>query len=306
MYIRINMSVRRLQKIKGGSYIISLPSDWVKKNGLDVKSELKVYEVYDGLKIKPQKKANDEREIVLKDLDETLYLISVYYMQGISRIIVKSEGVMSQEIKKALRELQLTHAGLEIEDETFDKIIFKVNLPITTNLKELIFSFIEKINKVLNDLKYLKNFNKEMVNDLETRCDILMKDYRAIIRNIAVGVQLDDEYNFQLPTKDIILYAILMRDLGRFISHLKSFLSSLDEKIEIDEKALNTLIMMFNNSTSMFLTEKIDGIQEIRKGMREIEEKCSGKGEACKEFVRMTSYCIAIMDDAVHKSVRLI
>ncbi|BFH72844.1 phosphate uptake regulator PhoU [Sulfurisphaera javensis] len=300
------MSTRRLQKIKGGSYIISIPSDWVRKNGLDVKSELKVYEVYDGLKIKPERKINDEKEILLRDLDETLYLISVYYMQGISRIIVRSENVMSQEIKKALRELQLTHAGLEIEDETFDKIVFRINLPISTKLNDMVNSFIEKIRKLLIDLKVLERFSKEIKEDLITRCDILMKDYRVIIRNIAIGVQLDDTYNFNLPTKDIILYAILMRDLGRFISHLKTFLTLIDENNVINKEMIDLLIQMFDKSTSMFITENLADIQVIRKNMKILEENCNKVSDPCKEFVRMASYCIAIMDDAVHKSVRLI
>ncbi|MBB5254653.1 AbrB/MazE/SpoVT family DNA-binding domain-containing protein [Sulfurisphaera ohwakuensis] len=300
------MSTRRLQKIKGGSYIISLPSEWVRKNGLDVKSELKVYEIYDGLKIKPERKINNEREIILRDLNETLYLISVYYMQGIEKIIVKSDNVMSQEVKKALRELQLTHAGLEIEDETFNKIVFKVNLPVSTDLNGLVSSFVDKIRKLLYDLRVLGKFDKEIKEDLITRCDILMKDYRVIIRNIAIGVQLDDLYNFGLPFKDIILYAIFMRDLGRLISHLRTFLMLTDEKSIPSTELIDTLISMFTSATSMFMTENLSDIQQIRRNMKMIEEKCNTTIEACKEFVRMASYCVAIMDDAVHKSVRLI
>lgn len=300
------MSTRRLQKIKGGSYIISIPSDWVRKNGLDVKSELKVFETYDGLKIKPERKINDEKEIELKDLDEALYLISVYYMQGVNKIIVKSNDVINAEAKKALRELQLTHAGLEVEDETFNKIVFKINLPINTDLKEIVSSFINKIKKLLTDLNVLERFNSEVREDLVTRCDILMKDYRTIIRNIAIGVQLDESYNFNLPYKDIILYAILMRDLGRFISHLKTFLLLLNEDSKLDKEIVNLLIEMFTKSTSMFLTEDVSDIQSIRKGMRLIEDKCRSNSDSCKEFIRMASYCVAIMDDAVHKSVRLI
>jgi len=300
------MSTRRLQKIKGGSFIISIPSEWVRKNDLEAGSELKVYEVSDGLKIKVSRKINDEKEIELKDLEEALYLVSVYYMQGINKITIKSENVISQEAKKAFRELQLTHAGLEIEDETFNKITFRVNLPVNTDLKNLVSSFIDKISKLLEDLKFLEKFNEEIKNDLITRCDILMKDYRTIIRNIAIGVQLDDTFNFNLPTKDVILYAILMRDLGRFISHLKEFLSLLNNKDHVDERNVNLIISMFRESTTMFLTEDISNIQKIRNEMKEIEKECETKTDACKEFVRMASYCIAIMDDAVHKSVRII
>lgn len=297
------MTKRRLQKIKGGSYIISLPADWVKKNNLDVKSELEVYETADGLKIRPERKLNDEREIILRDVEEALYLISVYYMQGVSKIVVKANGVINPEHKKILRELQLTHPGLEIDDETFDRIVFRVNSQISTDIVSLVTSFRDKILKILLDLENVKSFRKEMIADLINRSDLLMRDYRAIIRNIAIGVQLEDKYGFMIPTKDLILYAIVMRDMGRFVSHLKTFLNSIDEKVDLN--LIGILTDMFKKATDMFLTEDLSNVQIIRKNMKSIEASCNSNSEACKELIRMASYAIAIMDDAVHKSVRI-
>jgi len=298
------MSIRRLQKIKGGSYIISIPTDWVKKNGLDVKSELKVYETADGLKVKPIKQPNAERDVEIDDLDTTLYLISVFYMQGVSKIVVKSKGTMTPEIKKALKELQLTHPGLEVVDESFTSVTFNVNFTVSTDLMNLVKSYVEKVKKILADLlSVLDSITPELKEDLIFRCDSLIKDYRGIIRNIAVGVQLDDEYSFNLPSKDIILYAIFIRDMGRFVSHLKQFISLTDKGIR--KENVITVSEMFSKATEMFFTEKLDDIKWLRWKMNELENNCNFS-EPCKELVRMASYCIAMMDDAVHKTVRLI
>ncbi|BDC19480.1 phosphate uptake regulator PhoU [Acidianus sp. HS-5] len=298
------MSIRRLQKIKGGSYIISIPTEWVRKYGLDAKSELKVYEAWEGLKIRPIKSPNIERELILDDLDTALYLISVYYMQGISKIIVRSSTIMSPEVKKALKELQLTHPGLEVVDESFNSATFIVNYTVSEDLMTLIKRYVEKIKRILSDLlSVIDNITPELKEDLVFRCDSLIKDYRGIIRNIAVGVQLDDEYNFKLPYKDIILYAIFMRDLGRFVSHLKQFIVLLDKNVRKD--FVINVTEMFNKSTEMFFTEKMEDIKWLRDLMSELERNCS-IAESCKELLRMASYCIAIMDDAMHKSVRLI
>lgn len=298
------MSVRRLQKIKGGSYIISVPSEWVRKNNLDVKSELKVYEVYDGLKVKPIKDIKAEKVIEFNDLDTTLYLVSVFYMQGISKIVITSKSPMSSDVKKRLRELQLTHPGLEIVDETFNSVTFNVNFNVTTDLNSLVRGYVEKIKKILNDaLVVLQDPKKELKEDLIYRADSLIKDYRGIIRNIALGVQLDDEYNFNLPFKDLILYAIFMRDLGRFVTHFKTFIQLVN-----DESALvpfSKVVEMFNKATEMFFNENLSNIQWLRNTISELESACSIT-EACKELVRMASYCIAIMDDSVHKSVRIV
>lgn len=298
------MSVRRLQKIKGGSYILSLPIDWVKKHNLDVKSELKVYEIWNGLKIRPPLEPNSERELIMEDLDTTLYLISVYYMQGVSKIIVRSKGVMSPEIKRALKELQLSHPGLEVVDEGFDSVTFSVNFPVSKDLRTLVTKYVEKVKKILSDLlSVIDDMTPELRDDLVFRCESLIKDYRGIIRNIAIGVQLDDEYGFDLPEKDVILYAIFMRDLGRFVSHLEQFIKLLEKGVS--KETVEKVVEMFSRATEMFFTERLEDIKWLRSTMEELESTCI-KSEACKELLRMASYCLAIMDDAVHKSVRLI
>ncbi|QKR00344.1 phosphate uptake regulator PhoU [Metallosphaera tengchongensis] len=300
------MDVRRLQKIKGGSYIISLPSQWVRKMNLDVKSELKVYEVFDGLKIRPPLKPSLEKELPLTNLETTKYLIVTYYMQGVERIVVKSSSVIPLEAKKELRELQLQCYGLEVESETFDSISFKVNVKVDGDLNGSMKSFVIKINSILSDVELLlSNFSPEMREDLLARVSILNKDYRLLIRQIAVGVQRDDEINFKMQTKDVILFAITMRDLGRFITHLTLFLKELrGEEILRLTPSFQLLREMFVMSTNMFLTEDLSPMAKIREGFRRLEDDAP-KTESGRELVKMGSYCVAIMDNAVNKSVRL-
>ncbi|AWR99152.1 AbrB/MazE/SpoVT family DNA-binding domain-containing protein [Metallosphaera hakonensis] len=300
------MSVRRLQKIKGGSYIISLPSDWVRKMGLDVKAGLKVYEVYDGLKIRPPIKPNAEKAIELTDLDTTKYLIITYYMQGLDKIVVKSKSVIPLDVKKELRELQLQCYGLEVESETFDSISFKVNVALNNNITDSMKQFISKIGTLLNDTELLlENFNEEMRDDLLARISILNKDYRVLIRMIAVGVQRDDDINFNIYPKDLILFAVVMRDLGRFVTHLMLFLKEV--KIEQSRAIISSFKLLreiFMLAVEMFISEDLSSMPRIREGFR-LLERDAPKNEAGKELVRMGSYCVAIMDDAVNKSVRL-
>ncbi|EZQ01795.1 MULTISPECIES: AbrB/MazE/SpoVT family DNA-binding domain-containing protein [Acidianus] len=298
------MSVRRLQKIKGGSYIISIPSDWVRKNGLDVRSELKVYEVIDGLKIKPIREPELTKEIEINDIELTKYLISVYYMQGVDRIVIKSKEVIPQEVKKELRELQLSHAGLEIEEENFSMITFRISISVQQDLRDLISKFIHKIETILEDAQVmLKSPSGEIKEDLIQRTELLMKDYRVIIRTIAIGVQEDDLVNFGMQEKDIILYAVAMRDLGRFLAHLKNFILAYRDN-ENAKTYFPVVKEMFSDSTQMFINESLDKLMEVRKKEKEIEKRIENKDEE-KELLRMATYCVALTDDAVHKSVRL-
>lgn len=100
---------RRIQKIKGGSYIITLPPEWVRRNSLDAKSEVFVIEKDGELVIKPIRDYITKKtlDLDLIDLETSKYLITVYYMQGISEIEITSKSVISASIKDELKNLQL-------------------------------------------------------------------------------------------------------------------------------------------------------------------------------------------------------
>jgi phosphate uptake regulator len=309
-------AVRKLQKIKGGSYMLSIPSEWVKTFGLRAGSELLVYENAETLKIRVPAKPVDKRTIELKDIEFTKYLVSVYYMQGVSEIIVRSKGVMNQDSKNELRNLQLFLTGLQLEDEGFDYIRYAVRVSEIKELGPEVSKFGSRTQLLLKDLsKTLLAPSREMAEDISVRCDELMKSYRLIVRTIALGSQRDFELNLNLPTKDLILYAVAVRDLGRMISHLKRASHALCNVATGSKElsqAVDSTAEMFEKSLKMFLDEELTHVQEIRKTQRYVEELCVACASTNQEFselaksiARIASYSIALMDDAVHKSVRV-
>lgn len=309
----MNKPLRRLQKIKGGSFIISLPSEWVRANGLGAGSELLVYNSGGSLKVVVPRKPNDSREIELTDLDYVKYMVSVYYMQGVSRIRVFSKGVMGQEHKRELRGLQLTHAGLQVEEEGFDYVSFAVRAQEPQDIRSEVERFGLQITQLLKDLaRAAAQPAKDMCEDIYNRCDEMLKSYRLIIRTIALGAQREHELNLGLPTKDLIVYAVAVRDLGRTLSHIKDAAKSLANVGKGSQRLSETVSLvadMFERALRMFLTEQLEGVQEIRANMRKVEQAVGAEAPAEAEFaksvVRIASYSVALMDDAVHKSVRI-
>jgi len=309
----MNKPLRRLQKIKGGSFIISLPSEWVRQHGLTSGSELLVYNSGGSLKVVIPTQPNAAREIELKDLELTKYLVSAYYMQGISQIKVFSKQVMTQEQKRELRNLQLTHAGLQVEDEGFDYIRFSVRAQEPQDIKAEVERFGLQVHQLLRDLsRAAAQPTKEMCEDIYTRSDQLLKNYRLIIRTLALGSQREFDHNLGLPTKDLIIYAVAVRDLGRTLSHIESASQSL-LKLDKGSETLSEIVAlvseMFEKALKMFLTEQLEHVQEIRENMRKVEQLAAAanpsEAEFAKSVVRLASYSVALMDDAVHKSIRL-
>lgn len=307
---------RRIQKIKGGSYIITLPPDWIRRNNLDAKSEVFVIEKDGELIIKPYRMYNTEKIINLNNIDiETVkYLISVYYMQGISEIEIRSETIISAEHKNEIKNLQLYLPGLTVESESFNYIKFKIHNDHQIDIINGMKTFSQKLLVLLEDLeKVIKNPNKEMAIDLKNRSDELYKLYNLLIRQIALISQKEEEFEIKgITTRDLILYAIAMRDMGRMLSHIKMASTILTECINVPDvisEITANLIIMFKEASEVFFNQNMEFIRDIREKMREINKIVNSLNIPCKELgkelARIGSYCIALMDDGVHKSVKL-
>lgn len=202
---------------------------------------------------------NTEKIINLNNIDvETVkYLISVYYMQGISEIEIRSETIISAEHKNEIKNLQLYLPGLTVESESFNYIKFKIHNDHQIDIINGMKTFSQKILVLLEDLeKVVKNPNKEMAIDLKNRSDELYKLYNLLIRQIALISQKEEEFEIKgITTRDLILYAITMRDMGRMLSHIKMASTIVAECTNIpnviSEIAVN-LIIMFKEASEVF------------------------------------------------------
>ncbi len=312
-------NLRRIQKIKGGSYIITLPPDWVRRNGLDAKSEVFVIERDGELVVKPLRAYNDKKIIDLKnginDIDTIKYLINVYYMQGVSQIEVTSDSVIPIEIKNELKKMQLYLPGLEVESESFNYIKFKIKDNLSLNIIEEMKTFSLKLLALLEDLeKVIAKLDKQMAIDLKNRSEDLNRVYNILIREIALVSQKEEsfEQNKITSVRDLILYAIAMRDMGRMLSHIRtaSTILSICTNVSLEyQNIASQLIVMFKDSLEVFFNQNLNYIREIRDKMKEISKIVDSSDGECKELgkelVRIGSYCVALMDDGVHKSVKL-
>lgn len=212
--------------------------------------------------------------------------------------------------------MQLYLPGLTIESESFNYITFKVQDDVNTNVVERMKTFSSKLLVLLKDLeKIIENPSKEMAIDLKNRAEELNKLYNSVIREIALVSQKEEEFVVKgLPTRDLILYAIAMRDMGRMLSHIKTASLAITECGNTsNDKELNSIIKiivnMFEKSREVFFDENIDHVRSIRESMKEINKIVYGSKIECRELARelarIASYCVALMDDGVHKSVKI-
>ncbi len=298
-------NLRRIQKIKGGSFIVSLPSNWIRENGLDVTREVEVFESSGIIKVRPKEDFKTERVIELTSAETAQYLISVYYMQGVSRIRVESKDVISKETKDRIKILQMNYPGLNLKNETFNALNFEIDeeiLPVARSFLD----FSDRVLSILEDIqKVVETPRDVMKQDIVSRCNALNIDYYKLIRSISLTVQRDDKFRLDVPVKDIILYSVASRDLGRFITHTKLFVNYINVEDAGLLKQVEALISIMKDIMDIFRTEDISKATDIRKRAHEILDQIKKPSESCKELDRMVGYTLALMDDAVHKAVHL-
>ena len=190
------MGIRRLQQIKGGSFTLSLPKEWVEKRKLKRGEEIAIFEEEDSsLRLYPIKMELEEpAEVVLalEDFPEVRaleYCIGTYYIQGSNKIGITSKKMISADVKKRLRLLRMDLPGVEVAEERADAISFHVMIdPAAFSLESLI----EKTSSFSLHLQedavksILKN-DFQLASEVIERSKEALRHYRMTIRQVALA-----------------------------------------------------------------------------------------------------------------------
>ena len=93
---------RKLQKVGGATYTISLPKSWVEGHGLNRGAELVVKEEENGLVILPHEARRSEK-VVDSDSPIMFREILTAYLSGYDKIVVRSKGRIGSRRKKEIK-----------------------------------------------------------------------------------------------------------------------------------------------------------------------------------------------------------
>lgn len=335
------METRRLQKLKGGSYIISLPKEWVEKYQLQSGEQIVLSEETDGsLKLLPSAENIEkpsEAIILLEDqpnLRSLKYCAATYYIQGSDRIRIASKKNIPAEQKKQIKELRAELPGVEVLEEEANKLTFQVLIDPTgfsvESLIERTFEFSLKLHEDV--VKALLNFDFPLAMEVLERSGEAQRHYRFTIRLVAIAA-----FNPKVAKKvgvkgcqDCINFTIAVRDLSRLIYYFSSIANNvLNLKgRKIDREVLNLIeemskvaYKMQKNAMNAFLNRDIrlalqvfDMMKEIREIERatlmKIMEKVTNVDSAitlsmiARDMRRIAGQAVAIADDVMNRVLR--
>ncbi|MFQ6064157.1 MAG: PhoU domain-containing protein [Candidatus Bathyarchaeia archaeon] len=332
------MEIRKLQKIKGGSFTISLPKDWVERRRLKRGEQMMVRPEEDGsLKIYPVAAPSEKPyEVTLEienyaNLRALEYCIGTYYIQGSKKINVISKKIIPAEHKRRLKHLRTELPGVEVAGEEADRLSFQVLIDPTAFALE---SLIEKTSSFSLHLqedavRSISEHNVQLAREVIERSKEALRHYRMTIRQVALS-SLDKSLAEKLGVRncqECVTFALIARDVNRLVYHsssLASHLLDLKEK-KIDQELLDMIeeiasitFKMQREAVRAFLKKDVKlaiatmrrmdevGKKEkilltgIMKNVKDVDTAVS-LSMIARDLRRIAGYSVAIADDAMNR-----
>lgn len=297
-----DLGYRKVQCTGRGSYIISLPKEWVKEIGLERGSEIdfnvqtdssltliprKLREKYEeaaGNKLKEYYiKASPEEE----DLHSTLRMIKALYVIGADIIKVHFKGVIDTvKCKNELRNFaRNTLLGAEIIDETPDEITLQIlikhsDFPIEIAVRRMA---IIALSANRDTIEALKNRSQSLFQSVINANNDVNRLGHYIVRQLKFGIErnLFKALGFKTP-KEFLLYRIIVNDIKNISENALNIinnLATLQKQIEdqlvfikepIDEEIYSQLInfnaeahQLFQESTKAMFKRAYNDAEKI-------------------------------------------
>jgi len=333
------LEIRKLQKIKGGSFTLSVPKQWVEKKKLKSGEQIAMSEEEDGaLRIFPIAMTLEKPFEVTLSLEEypslraLEYCVDTYYIQGSGRINIVSKKIIPAEQKKRLKQFRTELPGVEVAEEEANRLSFQVLIdPATFSLQSLIEKTSAFSLKLQEDaVKSLVDWNLPLAKEVIERSREVQRHYRVTIRQVALA-SLSRTIAGKVGVKncqECITFALIARDLSRLVYHSSSLANHvlrLENKRGVDRE-ISSLIenmsqiahKMQKNAVEAFLKKDVKLAINVMVQMYETREREKALlktvmektkdvdaavtlGMIARDLRRIAGYAVAIADDAMNR-----
>jgi len=315
-----DLGYRKVQSTGRGSYIISLPKEWVHDTGLKKGSEIdfnvqadssltliprklkEKYEENEGGKLK-EYYLNAEPED--EDLHSTLRMIKALYVISADIIRVRFKGV--KDAAKCKNEIRIfardTLLGAEIIDETPEEITLQIlirhsDFPIESAVRRMA---IVALSANRDAIEALKNRSQTLFQSVINANNDVNRLGHYIVRQLKFGIErnLFRELGFQTP-KEFLLYRIIVNDIkniGENALNIVNNLATLQKQIDdqlvfikepIDEEVYSQLLS-FNSVAHQLFEESTRAM--FKRAYNDAEKLITKRGS----FVTLETDLIRLM-----------
>ena len=226
------MPSRKAIEMGEGTILVSLPKDWVRKNGIKKGAELSVEELSPGkLMVKPLAAGGDERkQIVVEypgdDLSQVTNDVTGAYLLGYDVIRVVGSRVISREDRAGIKATIGRLVGLEIMDEDSKKMTMQFLLePTAITPEKIVLRMSGLLDGMLRDMaEALDKGESKLLALVGERDDEVDRLYFLLVRATrAAIVRPEVAEGYGLSPVDLLDYRVLasfLESIGDAVSEL--------------------------------------------------------------------------------------
>jgi phosphate uptake regulator len=182
-----------LQKTSGGSYLVSLPKEWVLTNGLDKGSPVGIASPDLGtLIVDPNPMGRTEPRSIELDLTEDVgRALTASYLSGYERILIRGVKIITSSQKDMIKDSASRLAGLEIINETSDTVLLaNLSVPVDLSVDDVIRRMHQIGSSMLLDaVESLVTGDEGLARNVIERDDALDRLYFLLIRLLKMAVR---------------------------------------------------------------------------------------------------------------------
>ncbi|AAT43151.1 phosphate signaling complex PhoU family protein [Picrophilus oshimae] len=267
------MVSRRIQLTGGSTYIVSLPSKWIKKNNLGKGDEVFIDEQGNSITIytKTSKKDEKIKKLIIngipKDEDIQRYLISGY-IAGYDSMVISSPFYINEKVRNSIKNFAKLVIGIEIFEEDSNRIVLQNvvksdSMPLNRAIKRMSLNVESMIGDVI---KGITDDDENLLNNVIARDDEIDRFQWYIYRESRISM---DDNN--------IFYLLLSRIMERIADHAVNLCSiwiNRKRNIEIPKakivENLKEAFNIFQEAISMFYSNEYKSINSIISKKQEI------------------------------------
>ena len=240
------MDIRYLQRTSGGSYLISLPKEWVKDNGLAKGSQVGLIRLdYGTIMVDSNPLERPRQREVQVDMSEDIGReLTAYYLSGYDRILIKAETMVTTAQKQMIKVAASRLAGMEVINETSDSLLL-VNLvvPVDLSVEDVMKRMHQIGSSMLEDaIAALVEGDRSLAENVVERDDALDRLYFLVIRLLRSAVndlRMAEKMGI-LPAQclDLRFAASMMEKIGDNSVNMSSFLLEGSSKVLLPKSTM--------------------------------------------------------------------
>lgn len=330
--------IRNVQLTGGGTFIVSLPKEWVKSNNLKPQDKIVIIEQEDSslaLYVWKEMKKREERSITINleeynDFDSIVRECIACYLVGYNKINLKF-GKKSIEYKDKLKDILRNRlVGIEFLEEGIDSIMiqvfsmFEMYLDKAFNrLYSIVYLMLENLSYALREKVDIYQKISKLDDEVDRFYNLITRQINLALKNIYLMPDLGvaeriELLEFRLNGKTLERIADHIENVSNELYYIhnkleQNIVKNLIDLTETSKNLLKKSVDSFFNRNKFLANETINHCYENLEKILDLERSifsyyleqaiAISLRVILDSYKRIIEYCIDICEFAIDKSV---